>query len=202
MSDHGARTAAYVRAGGFKGQDAIIALAVAKGESSWNPKAFNGSDPSGGSFGLFQINGVHKPTENQKWNPVDNSMLAYKVFVDAGNTFKPWSVFTSGAYKQHMNDAQRAWDDMQAKGNAWYLRTVNEVQGTGPAETESQLDKIWPDNPLTGTMRKAEQMLDVSLGMILGVVLIVLGIVLLGRNQIGNVVPMGKVAGVAKKVLK
>ena len=97
MSDLGARTAAYVRAGGFKGQDAIIALAVAKGESSWNPKAFNGSDPSGGSFGIFQINGVHKPTENQKWNPVDNSMLAYKVFVDAGNSFHPGPVCASGA---------------------------------------------------------------------------------------------------------
>ena len=202
MSDLGARTAAYVRAGGFKGQDAIIALAVAKGESSWNPQAKNTSDPNGGSFGLFQINGVHKPTEDQKWNPVDNSMLAYKVFVDAGNSFKPWSVFTSSAYKQHMNDAQRAWDDMQAKGNAWYLRTVNEAMGTAPGIGEAPLDKIRPDNPLTGTMRKAEQLLDVSLGMILGVVLIVLGVVLLSRNQIGNLVPTGKIAGAAKKVLK
>ncbi len=45
-----------LRAAGWPEEELDNALVIAYHESRWNPRAVNEDDPSGGSYGLFQIN--------------------------------------------------------------------------------------------------------------------------------------------------
>ena len=101
--------AAY--AAGFRGQSLVTAIAIALAESSGNPNAVNSSDPNGGSFGLWQINGIHASEFGSLWsqvlNPTVNAQMAYAVS-GGGTNFTPWSTFTSGAYAANLGVAQTA----------------------------------------------------------------------------------------------
>jgi hypothetical protein len=99
----------WVKAGG-DASDARTAAAVATAESSGNPGDVNSSDPSGGSFGLWQLNGVHKSDMEAaglpKWqtDPLQNAEGA--VMVWKGQK-KQW--FTSGGwYAEGPNGAGHA----------------------------------------------------------------------------------------------
>ena len=95
-------------------QQLSTATAIAMAESSGNPQADNTTDPHGGSFGLWQINGVHAPGGNatpswinEMFNPMNNAAEAYSVS-SQGTNFQPWSTYTSGAYQQYLPAATAA----------------------------------------------------------------------------------------------
>lgn len=98
----------YAAAAGFKGvKDLPTAAAIAFAESSGNPTATNKNSNGSTDYGLWQINSVHGALLKQgEWsNPADNAKMAYKVYSDAGNSFKPWVTYKTGAYLKYMAQA-------------------------------------------------------------------------------------------------
>lgn len=70
-------------------------LCIARRESGLNPRAANWTDSHGGSFGLFQLNGVHSPRGwayrawvRRMWNPAANIAAARRLYDAAG--LGPW----------------------------------------------------------------------------------------------------------------
>ena len=97
-----AQIASTMRAAGWP-EDAIpTGIAIVLAESGGNPRAVNTANRNGSvDYGLFQINTVHGSllSQGDKFNPVDNARMALKVYKQAGNSWKPWSTFNSGKYK-------------------------------------------------------------------------------------------------------
>lgn len=104
----------WTQAGGPPSQ-APTAAAIALAESQGNPTAINHTDPAGGSFGLWQINGVHAPggsatsASSRPWvasmfDPLTNAQEAVALYESQG--FKPWSTYTSGAYRAYYGGFQ------------------------------------------------------------------------------------------------
>jgi Lysozyme like domain len=87
---------------GFTGDDLTTAVAVALAESSGNPSAFGDAGIGQGSFGLWQINSKYHPEYGPDfstlYDPQANANAAFAVYSQAGNSFKPWSTFKTGAY--------------------------------------------------------------------------------------------------------
>lgn len=81
---------------------AAIALAESSGDAhAYNPESAAGNPQGQGSFGLWQIN-LHAHPEFFTWplyDPATNARAAFSVYEAAGNSFHPWSTFTSGAYQ-------------------------------------------------------------------------------------------------------
>lgn len=70
-------------------------VCIARRESGLNPRAANWRDTRGGSFGLFQINGVHAPGGwafrvwvRHMWDPVANVKSAHALYRSSG--LGPW----------------------------------------------------------------------------------------------------------------
>ena len=90
---------------GFRGEGLVLAVAISKRESSWDPKAFNGNENTKDlSYGLFQINmrGDLGPSRRQAYglernedlfNPKTNIRVAWEMS-GHGSDFDPW-----GGYK-------------------------------------------------------------------------------------------------------
>ena len=88
---------------GFRGADLRTATAVALAESGGNPNAYNpeaaaGTRNGSGSRGLWQIYGQAHPEFNtdQIYNPSLNAAAAYRVYLEAGRSFRPWSTYNNG----------------------------------------------------------------------------------------------------------
>jgi hypothetical protein len=101
---------------GFRGQDLTVAVAVALAESGGDPKAHNPVPPDN-SYGLWQINmiGALGPDRRDQFDldgnrelfdPEENAKAAWAIS-GKGNSFEPWTTYTSGAYKQYLDDARR-----------------------------------------------------------------------------------------------
>jgi len=92
---------------GFSGADLATAVAVALAESNGgNPQAYNPERAAGaaqgqGSFGLWQIYlQAHPEFAGQNlFDPQINAAAAYAIYAAAGNSFRPWTTFLSGAYR-------------------------------------------------------------------------------------------------------
>jgi hypothetical protein len=90
---------------GFKGQDLVVAWAVAKKESNGRPLAFNGNHKTGdSSYGMFQINMIDTlgPDRRNKFdldsnaelfNPVKNAEIAYYM-TSGGDDWSSWKGIT------------------------------------------------------------------------------------------------------------
>jgi hypothetical protein len=68
-------------------------VCIARRESGLNPRAANYHDTSGGSFGLFQINGIHARGSftawvRRMWNPYVNIASARALYRSSG--LAPW----------------------------------------------------------------------------------------------------------------
>ena len=77
---------------GWKGQ---TMLCIAKRESGLNPRAANYRDSNGGSYGLFQLNGVHRwrgeslaEFQQRQWNPITHLQAAKRL---ARGGLGPWN---------------------------------------------------------------------------------------------------------------
>lgn len=104
---------------GFRGDDLAIAVAVALAESTGDPRAHNPVPPDN-SYGLWQINmiGALGPERRRQYgldanrdlfDPAVNAKVANKISSD-GNNWTPWSTYTNGAYRRHLDRAERAAD--------------------------------------------------------------------------------------------
>jgi hypothetical protein len=69
-------------------------LRIANRESGFNPRAANYHDSNGGSYGLLQLNGVHRwrgeslsQFQRRMWNPVTHLIAAKRL---ARGGFGPW----------------------------------------------------------------------------------------------------------------
>jgi hypothetical protein len=90
---------------GFKGNDLVVAWAVAKKESNGRPLAFNGNHKTGdSSYGMFQINMIDTlgPDRRTKFdldsnaelfNPVKNAEIAYYM-TNGGEDWSSWKGIT------------------------------------------------------------------------------------------------------------
>lgn len=100
-----AATAAY--SAGFRGQDLVMAVAIAGAESSYRPTVRN----SLGASGLWQILQSAHPELFARYDwgdPVENAVMARSVWVAARRSWTPWTTFTGGAYRSHLAEAQEA----------------------------------------------------------------------------------------------
>jgi hypothetical protein len=95
---------------GFRGQDLVDVVAIAKRESSWNPRAHNPNRKTkDNSYGLMQINMIDGlgparlkefglSSYEDLFDPVKNMQAAFKLYQQSGNTLRPW-----GGYKGKEN---------------------------------------------------------------------------------------------------
>jgi len=90
---------------GFKGNDLVVAWAVAKKESNGRPLAFNGNHKTGdSSYGMFQINMIDElgpdrrtkfdlESNSELFNPVKNAEIAYYM-TNGGDDWSSWKGIT------------------------------------------------------------------------------------------------------------
>ncbi len=108
--------AEFAHAAGFRGQDLTVAVAVAMAESGGDPHAHN-SVPPDDSYGLWQVNmlGSLGPARREQFgldanrelfDPAENARAAWSIS-GHGDSFRPWSTYTNGAYKKYLDDARR-----------------------------------------------------------------------------------------------
>jgi hypothetical protein len=205
QSKRAAEVAAYVHAAGFAGNDLVIALAVAYAESGWQYSAKGGPNNNGTyDWGLFQINDVHKPTANEKTNPLANAKAAHRVYAAAGNSFTPWATYKSGAYKGHLVPAKAAVAALQKRGSDFERETIAQAEKGSVSTTISPGElnnaSLLPTAPwdiAKGLVEKVIGFFDMSLAVLLGIVLFVLGMAILARGSAARVV-----TGVAKDMAK
>lgn len=100
---------------GFRGEALRDAIALSQPESGRKSDARNTTDPNGGSFGLWQINGIHDPNATgtapnkvptQAWIdkmfiPAENAKVAFNVWSNNGKSFNPWGAYTSELHKPY-----------------------------------------------------------------------------------------------------
>lgn len=106
----GAQVAKAAYAAGFRGEDLVIAVAVARAESDWHPRWTNANNNGSTDFGLFQINSIHSALlAKGDWrDPTDNARMAYQVWTAAGQRWGPWVTFWRGTYRAFVGDARAA----------------------------------------------------------------------------------------------
>lgn len=113
-----AQVAAYAKQAGFFGESAVIAVAVAMGESGLNPSARGDTALAnatwGPSIGLWQIRSLNaekgKGTSRDATrltDPAFNARAAFEIS-SGGKNWRPWTVYTTGAYFRHMTLARIA----------------------------------------------------------------------------------------------
>ncbi|NUT53892.1 MAG: transglycosylase SLT domain-containing protein [Saccharothrix sp.] len=118
--------ARHAHEAGFRGQDLTIAVAVALAESGGDPRAHN-STPPDNSYGLWQINmlGSLGPARRREFglesnrelfDPTENARAANRISGD-GRSWTPWTTYTSGAYKRHLDEARRGVEAMKRGGS-------------------------------------------------------------------------------------
>ncbi|WP_033440786.1 type VII secretion target [Saccharothrix sp. NRRL B-16314] len=119
------QVARHAHDAGFRGQDLTIAVAVALAESGGDPRAHNATPPDD-SYGLWQVNmlGAMGPARRREFgldsnrelfDPAVNARAANRISGD-GQSWTPWTTYTSGAYKRHLDEARRGVDAMKRGG--------------------------------------------------------------------------------------
>ena len=94
-------------AAGFRGEDLIMAVAIAGAESSYRPTIRN----SIGASGLWQIlQSAHQDLfARYDWrDPAQNAVMAFSVWAAASRSWTPWTTFTGGSYRAHLEEARSA----------------------------------------------------------------------------------------------
>lgn len=118
----------YARLAGFQGEGLRIAVAVAMGESGGRTNAVGDvtiQDAKWGpSIGLWQIRSIKAEKgkgsnrdELANYDPLHNAKAAYQIS-GGGANFKPWSVYTNGAYKKFLDGAGTAATSSESRGGS------------------------------------------------------------------------------------
>jgi hypothetical protein len=98
---------------GFRGEDLVTAVAIARVESTWDPRATNGSH-----FGLWQISAQHKGkvpgwnTQADIFDPLLNAKYAFALYSARPGSgeakFADWIPFEKTDYRQFLDVARQA----------------------------------------------------------------------------------------------
>jgi hypothetical protein len=189
-----AQGAGFSRARSHRGvREDILAVAIALGESGGNTTAHNAVPPDN-SYGLWQINmlGALGPERRRQfgissnealYDPATNARAAFKVFTDAGNSFRPWSVYTSGSYLRHLSAATKG-------GNLPVVGSAGKLPG---GKTDGEDFGI---GDFVSFITSGESWLRVAL-FLGGGVLLIIGVLMVagkGIDDVASVVPVGRIA--------
>lgn len=138
------RCSLYASAAGFEGEGLVTAIAVAGGESSWNPNAINdkaSETPRGqnncASWGYWQINACpgrddanpNRGAGNPRTllDPWVNAQSAFAIS-SGGANWQPWGAYTSGAHTKYLPKARAClrWLDTESARKA-----IEQIRSTG-----------------------------------------------------------------------
>lgn len=192
-----------------------MAVAIALGESGGNYFAHNKIPPDD-SYGLWQINmlGSLGPARRQQFgidenkdlfDPGTNARAAHMVFAEAGNSFRPWSVYTSGSWMRHRAKALNAKPENLPEGS-WADNLIPGTPGIDDLpDIPNPLDEI---QSVLSFITDADNWKRVALFIGGGVILVIALIALMDKlgagKAVGKVVtamPAGRIAKtVAKRV--
>lgn len=102
---------------GLTPDSAAVAVAVARAESGFNPRAHNRTPPDN-SYGLWQINmlGSMGPARRKQFGISSNDALfdpatnarAMAMISNKGRNWTPWTTYTRGTYRAYMSQAKSA----------------------------------------------------------------------------------------------
>jgi peptidoglycan hydrolase-like protein with peptidoglycan-binding domain len=143
-----AQVASQCHEAGFAGEALLTAVAIAKGESGFESGAVGDTtlvDTTWGpSIGLFQIRSLHAEhgtgsarDELANHDPRHNVEAAWLIS-RRGTDFTPWSVFTSGMYRRHLDAVRAACAAVDAGVGPMGASGVLRIGDTGPAVSELQ----------------------------------------------------------------
>lgn len=135
---------------GFRGENLVIAVAVAKGESGFRSDALGDQSLRdqtwSNSVGLFQVRCLHAERgtggvrdEVANLDPAHNARSAWEISGRGAHNFRPWSVFTNNAYRTHLESVRPA------------CRSVDPTVGEGG--DEQPLLKSGSEGPAVATLQ-------------------------------------------------
>jgi len=184
------------RRAGFPEQEIPTAIGVAKAESGGNPRAHNAKPPDN-SYGLWQINmiGALGPERRKAfgianndalYDPATNAKAAYSVWKSSG--WKAWSTYNNGSYKASMSPGS---DNPSAPTDG----------DPGTAAPEAPTGGGLTDAVIGGRIGELTEKLRVTaltiLIFLVALVLLIMGIVLINREKIMNMIPQKKLLDIA-----
>jgi hypothetical protein len=187
---------------GFKGDEIPVIVAIALAESGGNPKAHNATPPDD-SYGLLQINmlGALGPARRKQYglstntalyDPATNFRVGYGIYKGSG--FKAWTTYTRGTYKKYLDRDSSLVGNLNpatALDNAKAGLDANGIELNPVAGIKSSIDAFG------STLFKASSNMA---GIGVGIAFVVIGVVLLNRNAIANVIPAKKALKIVKGV--
>lgn len=186
-----AQVAAVASKAGFSGDDVRTATAIAFAESGGNPNAHNGNaGTKDDSYGLWQINyyGDLKASRTKAFgpgpgllDPQKNANAAHQIFKQSG--WSAWSTYKSGTYKKFLN---------QTNTDAAIEGAVNSAGGA--------INSVDPGAALNSIGSNILKFGNNLSGILIVVVLLALGVVLLARKQISNILPASKALKTVKNI--
>jgi hypothetical protein len=200
---------------GFRGDAVKWAVAIALAESGGNPSAYNpelaaGTQPNAGSRGLWQIYGTAHPQYNSSiaFDPNVNAQAAYQVFREAGGRFTPWSTFNNGmaaSIYRGLNISAPSGGRTRKKTSNAGTTTTTTTRTTAQRLTQENMTGLQgTGDPNAAPLKQAAQALgDIASGAwftniikdfdpvsfsfyVMGSVLIVIGLIVIFKNQVGN----------------
>jgi hypothetical protein len=129
-----AQIAGWAIQAGFSGADLQKAVAIAIAESGGRVDATNHNTNGSTDYGVWQINSIHADefAKYPQWWSVENADMAHDIYAAAGNSFSPWTTYTSGAYQMYMSRAATAAgapDKGNVTGGPQDTTTVTEIPG-------------------------------------------------------------------------
>ena len=197
-----AQALAAIKAAGFPQDQWATALAIAKAESGLNPTAVNTANRNGTrDYGLFQINSIHKPTAAEKTDPVANSKRAYSIYKAAGSKWTPWSTYNAGLHKKFIEGTTKfvtGASGVAINATTGAMDAAGSVTGLGDKVREA----------VASVLAKVEEILNVSILVIIALLCITIGIVILLWGPLTDAFVkfltkgVGKIAGKAGKASK
>lgn len=210
-----AQIAAYAKQAGWTGTDLEIAVGVALAESSGRTDVVNYL----GCVGLWQVyqkvHAARHPLWTTEWlkQPANNALAAYQIWKDAGNSWRPWTTYTSGSWRRFQSRARTAVGTADgADATAGLLDDAGRLIAgpiTGPL-IGNGMDALSGVNDFL-TKLQDPKMQQRILFVIIGVILILIGLIAMSRatDRIGqvakiatDVVPQAKAVKVAAKAGK
>lgn len=128
----GREVAQLVKQAGFPESVHATMVAIFKAESSWRTDAIGGPNRNGTyDRGIAQINDVHGYDRGKLVNDAAYNVTCAKKIYDRQG-LGAWSVYNSGGYQKHMNEAR------QAVAQAAGVNGTPAVQGTAAAGAEQK----------------------------------------------------------------
>lgn len=103
-----AQIAGYAKGAGFPDNQIATAVAVALAESRGRTDATNRNSNGSIDRGVWQINSIHGDMPGDPFNPADNAKMAFTIWKQAGNSWRPWSTYKSGIYRSFLTRGNSA----------------------------------------------------------------------------------------------